>query len=50
LQEAGPQEAIGCQETHEGSSDKGEQETNHKNTLEAAQKMTKERESTKFQI
>ncbi len=42
MQEAGPQEAIGCQETHEGSSDKGEQETNHKNTLEAAQKMMKE--------
>jgi len=43
LQEAGPQEATGCQETHEGSSDKGEQETSYKNTLEAAQKMTKER-------
>jgi len=30
LQEAGPQEATGRQETHEGSSDKGEQETSHK--------------------
>ncbi len=49
LQEAGPQEAAGCQETHEGSSHKGEQENGHKNTLEAAQKMMKESlQSLKF--
>jgi hypothetical protein len=48
-QEAGQQRSIALRKPLEGSSDKGEEETSYKNTLEAAQE-NEEGESRKLQI